>query len=91
MKVIASSCGTLYCSDFCAHSIVIICSYCLRAVIAKKITDISKEATLWCPVSQAIEVGNEQLLQQYDHGEAVDMDVGLEEFLHIKLHIDQSR
>lgn len=69
--------------------------YFLRVLVQRKLSDIIKEVTLWCPPKSEIatmapittptsSVGNLE-------NEPLQMDVGLEEFLHIKMSIDQSQ
>ncbi len=63
--------------------------YCVRVVIERRLADVVREATLWCarPPPGAADAG----LEGGGGGGAVELDVGLEDFLHIKLHLDRSR
>lgn len=49
----------------------------------RKISDNAKELMLWCPADDALEA---EILEETP----IDLEVGLEEFLHLKLSIDRS-
>ncbi|PJF16634.1 hypothetical protein PSACC_03559 [Paramicrosporidium saccamoebae] len=56
--------------------------YFVRVVMHRKLSDVVKEATLWCPtVYEPVEMSPSV---------PVEIEVGLEEFLHIKMRLDRS-
>jgi vacuolar protein sorting-associated protein 26 len=57
--------------------------YFVRVAVHRKLSDMIKETTLWCPtVYESIEMSPSV---------PVEIDVGLEEFLHIKMRLDRSQ
>jgi vacuolar protein sorting-associated protein 26 len=60
--------------------------YYIKAIIHRKLSDESKEVTLWCP-GQA-DLSNELSLTSPI---PIEMDVGLEDFLHIKMRLHRAK
>lgn len=59
------------------------CRYYLKVLVHRKISDNVKELMLWCPADEDVEA---EILEETP----IDLEVGLEEFLHLKLSIDRS-
>lgn len=68
--------------------------YYLRAVLARKMTDITKETTLWCCRGRGTDASpttGKTTSPSLSTSPPVELEVGLEEFLHIKLQLGRSR
>lgn len=68
--------------------------YYLKAVISRKMTDITKETTLWCSHGRDLDasLATEPTKSTSPVSSVpVELEVGLEEFLHIKLQLGRSR
>lgn len=65
------------------------CRYYLRAVICRKLNDFTKEMTLWCP-SPVDDTRPAKGNAIATISVPVEMEVGLEDFLHIKMNLRKS-